>query len=67
MQRHNWCQGVYVRLMLVYATYGGGVSDAVCCGMDGNLEAVKRIELLRHPDVPNGRRQSVVVGTLSYS
>jgi hypothetical protein len=33
MQRHNCCQGVHVRLMLVYATHGG-VSDAVCCGME---------------------------------
>lgn len=28
MQRQDCCQGVHVRLMFVYATYGG-VSDAV--------------------------------------
>jgi hypothetical protein len=38
-----------------------------CVVMHGNLEAVKIIELLRHPDVPNGRRQKFPVGTLSYS
>lgn len=34
---------------------------------NGTLEAVRIIKLLRHPHVPNGCRQSVVVGTLSYS
>jgi hypothetical protein len=55
-----------VRLRLVYATGGWGFRCRVFVGgMDGILEAVKIIRVLRHPDVPNGRRQSVVVGTLS--